>query len=396
MARQSSQVPPPPAESEPARARPRAASTRKDQSGLTTRSIGSSHSPSPFRDEIPPLLRRLHEPDVGDEAAFLNDVANRLESTDCVQSTMQILCDGLWWIRKLSPPHRWQAFLALAQTHRVASLVHQDLFTHRSFSKPRGYAGDAALIDFMYYDQGFANLESLSTLGRKIFEHNRDAPAPMAVRERRDFMAALIDETCAEQSSASLLSLACGHLREGLLSDAVDRSAFGRFVAVDQDAASLGVVRQHFAAKGVEARQLSIKRFLASDYPAQSFDFIYASGLFDYLQDRFAQSLVESLFDLLRPGGRLIVANFVPDIYDVGYMEAYMGWHLIYRDGAQLMKLAQRVPDSDASLKRTYTRRSPDIIYLEIRKRRNGSAISAGSVDPCAVPQHQSGARTVV
>jgi len=29
-----------------------------------------------------------------------------------------------------------------------------------------------------------------------------------------------------------------------------------------------------------------------------------------------------------------LVANFLPGLHDVGCMEAYMGWHLIYRDAA--------------------------------------------------------------
>jgi hypothetical protein len=34
---------------------------------------------------------------------------------------------------------------------------------------------------------------------------------------------------------------------------------------------------------------------------------------------------------MLKPGGRLLVANFLHDLPNVGYMESFMGWPLIYR-----------------------------------------------------------------
>jgi len=46
-----------------------------------------------------------------------------------------------------------------------------------------------------------------------------------------------------------------------------------------------------------------------------------AAGLFDYLLQRLAQRLTRAMFDLLHPGGRMLVTNFVPLIPDIGYME---------------------------------------------------------------------------
>ena len=35
-------------------------------------------------------------------------------------------------------------------THPLGELLHRDPFTRRGFDKPRGYAGDAVLIDYLY------------------------------------------------------------------------------------------------------------------------------------------------------------------------------------------------------------------------------------------------------
>src|SRR5206468_1154521 len=44
----------------------------------------------------------------------------------------------------------------------------------------------------------------------------------------------------------------------------------------------------------------------------ESYDLIYCSGLYDYLSDRVCKTLNGYLYDLLRPGGALIVTNFDP------------------------------------------------------------------------------------
>jgi SAM-dependent methyltransferase len=322
-----------------------------------------------FREEIPVSLRRLHEIEVRSPVILLDWVARHLSEKSNVHEVMDVLSDGLWWLKKATTPAEWAATLELAYSHPVRQYVHQDAFTHRSYVKPRGYAGDACLIDMMYYDLGVADLNGTSPLGLAIFERNKNTPAPMAVRERRDFMAAIIDETVDELGAAHILSVACGHLREGRISKAVRDQKCGRFVALDQDAMSIEVVRTEFGDKGVEVTAERIKGILSGRFEPNQFDFIYASGLYDYLQQRLAEALTQALFQLLRPSGRLIVGNFVPDIYDVGYMEAYMGWNLMLRDPAQLLALSRSIPDSEVSLRRTYSRRSADIAYLELRKR---------------------------
>src|SRR4051812_11537217 len=53
--------------------------------------------------------------------------------------------------RKLnSPPEEWQEFIEQCQTHPLMKVLHQDPFTFRAFSKPRGYAGDAVMMDYIY------------------------------------------------------------------------------------------------------------------------------------------------------------------------------------------------------------------------------------------------------
>ena len=114
--------------------------------------------------------------------------------------------------------------------------------------------------------------------------------------------------------------------------------------ALDQDAESCEFVRNKYcplAHNHIEVANQSIRTLLTSVRPSvnQQFDLIYSAGLYDYLLDRPAMALTSRLCSMLRPGGRLVIANFVPESGSRGYAEAFMDWRLIYRTPAALAAL---------------------------------------------------------
>jgi extracellular factor (EF) 3-hydroxypalmitic acid methyl ester biosynthesis protein len=186
------------------------------------------------------------------------------------------------------------------------------------------------------------------------------------VRERRRFLAAQIDEHCGRNPEAHILSAACGHLRELELSQAIESGVFGRFVGLDQDLETLDAVRRTWGPRGVEAMAASVTAFLFNPLPTLQFDFVYSAGLYDYLEPAVAQLVTQKLIDMVRPGGRLLIGNYTWDTEDAGYMEAFMGWRLLYRDAKTMMQLATDRRIADASI-------VPDttgaVNYLDVRVR---------------------------
>jgi extracellular factor (EF) 3-hydroxypalmitic acid methyl ester biosynthesis protein len=81
----------------------------------------------------------------------------------------------------------WQSTIA---PHPVTSLIHQDPFTHHCFVKPRGYAGDAELLDYIY---GLLSAPRVSEIGQKIFNFSTNTAAPASVRSRCNILAETID-----------------------------------------------------------------------------------------------------------------------------------------------------------------------------------------------------------
>ena len=163
---------------------------------------------------------------------------------DAASAAMSDLFSGLYALKTSAEPEVWKSIAEQCVNHPVREMIHQDPFTSRSFNKPRGYAGDAVLIDYIYTrDHQFDEAREVSELGDLIFGFTTDAPASAGVRTRRDLMASVIDETCSLVEQPHILSVACGHLREATMSRSVAESHTGRFVALDQDELSLAVVK---------------------------------------------------------------------------------------------------------------------------------------------------------
>jgi SAM-dependent methyltransferase len=265
----------------------------------------------------------------------------------------------------------WKACVDfLVRKHPVTDGFFQDPFTRRSFTKPRGYPGDAVLMDLIYHhDSTRATLNQTTSLGQLLYRFTSQRESPQAVCARRDLLAAEIDRVASQcPRPAHVLALACGHLREAQLSNAVRAGALGRFVALDQDAASIAVVQREQAASGIQAIVAPIRSLLAEPkrQALGTFDFVYAAGLFDYLSDRLAKRLVSAMFRLLNPGGRLWVSNFLPEIPDLGYMEALMDWWLIYRDAGQMEALIEEIPGPQIDAHRIFTEPHRNVVFLEV------------------------------
>ncbi|MBV9124576.1 MAG: hypothetical protein JO112_14560 [Planctomycetes bacterium] len=174
-----------------------------------------------------------HKPDQGEminailedlyDDSLLNSVYAKFQE-DRVQEGMNELFLGLQSRRLNSSDQEWKSFVTLCLHHPLKDLLHQDPITWRAFTKPRGYAGDAVLLDFFYgREERWPMPEGTTEWGRKIFDFVVNAPACEGVRARRGKMADLIDQLADEVDHPHLLSIGAGHLREANLSAAVKR-----------------------------------------------------------------------------------------------------------------------------------------------------------------------------
>src|SRR5262245_16671668 len=85
------------------------------------------------------------------------------------------------WRSRL-PAADWAAVGQQARRHPIHEVLLESPFTRRAYQKPRGYAGDAGLMDLIY---GLAPATELSPLGGMLYGYEFDSPCFQSVRTRR-------------------------------------------------------------------------------------------------------------------------------------------------------------------------------------------------------------------
>lgn len=270
-----------------------------------------------------------------------------------VPLALPMLLGKLYSARTVS--ERWPETRSLLQRHPLHSVLREDPYLAHCFAKPRGYPGDAALIDIIYDRQ---LPQDVAPRGAEMFNITTAFPTSEAVRLRREHAEQVVTE--AWRAGKRILSLACGHFREG---DSLIGEDLGNVVVVDQDPLSLAVVARNHGTRitCAEANVFSYLRSAAAR--GERFDLIYTLGLTDYLDDRAMRLLHRMMKACLEPGGTILLANFYTHIIATGWMEAVMDWDLIYREEEDLAGFAREI----GLTPRTWMDPTQHIVWCEMR-----------------------------
>ncbi|ARO31553.1 SAM-dependent methyltransferase protein [Rhizobium sp. NXC14] len=335
------------------------------QSLITPQSV-SKKFPSPHHHNETDLPRAAE----AEFAILINIAMQRFSAGKDLPGAVRWLIGQLHDVRQKYGAAVWQKLIPFIQAHHSAKILQQCPFTRWSFEKPRGYSGDASLIDFIYGHPAVAEEVARSTLlGLDIFEYTINAPGPVAVRERRDILTRYVDDTAARRGSdAEVLAIAAGHLREAEASKALAEGRLKRWVALDQDPQSIGSIASQFHGTSVEPIDGSVRGLLARKHQLGTFDLIYAAGLYDYLADKVAIRLTQICMEMLKPGGVFLFANFSDEMADDGYMESYMNWELLQRSEADMWRIANSSAAENTVEKTVWFGANRNIIYSTIRK----------------------------
>lgn len=294
------------------------------------------------------------------------DTALQLIESGQGQVGMELLVGYLNETRQSMTSAAWRMFAKWAVTHPIARYVHADPFTHRAFTKPRGYAGDAVMMDYIYGFDRPVPPESARDIARFTTD---DGCSPQAVRFRRKVLAETIDAMVVSRGrDINVTALAAGHLRELSLSASAQQGLVA-VTAIDQDEASLEVVAREYGSCGAHAVVGSVRGILSGKLRLPVGDLVYSAGLYDYLTQPVAYRLTHWLFESVAPGGTLLLANFLPSIPDIGYMESFMDWHLVYRDDRQMRALADSLPVARVASIRQFHDPLDAITFLIVTKR---------------------------
>ncbi len=299
-------------------------------------------------------------------ASFLDHAADMLTEPETVPAIWGPLLAGLRRMQQTIAEPQWWAG---PRAHRIAQLLSEDPGTAWSAAAPRGYPGDAHLIDFVYEHKAVAReVDTASVRGRAVNAMMVSFSCCVAAQERRRLLARWLDAAAERSKQAEVLVLASGHLRELELAQCADRLA--RVVALDQDPASITEMkRTHEGLDTLFPVVASIGRIIVKPLVHGRFDLVYAAGLFDYLDDTTAKRLLSGMFTALKPGGRLLFANFCHDVVDYGYMDSFMDWRLLTRDEPEMRTLLDVLPAAEIANTFIFRGLNRAVVYAVVEKR---------------------------
>jgi SAM-dependent methyltransferase len=231
----------------------------------------------------------------------------------------------------------------------------------RAYLKPLGYPGDYQVMLY-YYNKSFEGDSVFAKVFHRIvIEH----PMAHGVCTRKDMIVELMenehDRVLRDRRDPvfRVASLGCGPAREVSEFIAKRRTWPGSAVwtLIDQEEEALGIAyracRREIGQWGSPGQlsllNLSFVQMLNEGVPLnepESQDFVYCTGLFDYIKESRAQAIISTLYDLVAPGGLLSVGNAIAP-QDCFWTPEFLGdWTMLYRTREQVARLGALLPPS--------------------------------------------------
>lgn len=249
---------------------------------------------------------------------------------------------GIERLRSRLDTKAWSALVRSDQAIRQwRYFLTSDPYTRWGLLKPRGYPGDATLMDFAYCHASVSDdVAGASPLGTQIYQHTSRAAQSESARQRIALIRARL-RAARPAHPISVMSFAAGHAREFETLSTAECRNIERFTAVDLDAVSLATAQISASGIAFEGVCRNLIRDSFDDLPPA--DLVYSLGLFDYLNEARARTVLAKMWRQVAPGGSLIVANLAVDAGNLAYCEAIMDWWMITRDSAQMQALGAYV-----------------------------------------------------
>lgn len=265
------------------------------------------------------------------EAAVSRCLA-RLDATGYVGPENRLPSSGLW--------------------NQLGDQLCKSWLIHRARHKPRGYAGDYELLDWICEERVGEH-----PLGRTLDRFFQNQAAPQAVRARTQLTSAAIAGHSLDRPRGPfrIVSVGSGPAADvrqaaAMLPDAHRDELHVTLLDVDPAALEFarGKLRERLDDERIAARQVNLMRLTQRPAAFPEADFLTCPGLFDYLDDADAAEMLALFWRRLAPGGRMMVGNFAPGHPTRPYMEWFGNWYLIYRTADDLRRLADRaeIPSS--------------------------------------------------
>ncbi|MFC1699832.1 hypothetical protein ACFL1I_07770, partial [Candidatus Omnitrophota bacterium] len=223
--------------------------------------------------------------------------------------------------------------------------------------KPLGYSGDFMIMNYIYNFNG-NNYLGGSSYEMLINNYTCNIPVSCSNVRRKEFFKGKILETINKKNKAVILSIGSGPLRE--LTELLEEGKINKpllFKCLDFEKRALDYVsdkiskldeeKKHFLTiEYIQKNIIGIIKDTALKTKAADNDFVYISGVFDYLSERICSRLIKEFLQSLKSGGTLIVCNAdLENSSHRAYYELLGEWNMLHRTKKELLSWTEDIKD---------------------------------------------------
>lgn len=200
---------------------------------------------------------------------------------------------------------------------------------NRTRTWPQGYQGDYKTLEGVY-----RNTPLSDGIGYYLDRYMLSSTLAEGVRQRLIKLGELLRDELITRQNPKVLDIACGSCREILdLIPEIQKSE-AKFTCVDLDSDALNFSMNRLSYANLPQDQIELFRYNALrmfDHELNMMEFgmqdiIYSVGYFDYLPDDFLIKMLNALYMLLNPGGKLIASFKDADRYRAQGYHWFADW----------------------------------------------------------------------
>lgn len=267
--------------------------------------------------------------------SFLDTFCERLRKVACVSivDEMMVGLDRLY--DNAAKADVIAEFQDICQSHPLHGMALEDPLTARAFGMPRGYQADGETLDYIYRPTA----PHMSETGEVFHFMTATAGLARSFLWRQEHFGRLIGLAIRAKKSTRILSLAGGHLRELDFVELTYPQRRFEISALDPDGEALREAVNSYPDFNIRPLNASVMQWLKDGGDGQ-YDLIYSGMLLSRAGRQKAAWIVDQLYGMLGPGGKLILGGYAPECRGRGYMVGMMGWKLIYRSEREMLELA--------------------------------------------------------
>ncbi|HXX58875.1 MAG TPA: methyltransferase [Thermodesulfovibrionales bacterium] len=272
-----------------------------------------------FNRELEDLERRCSDPQEDSEDLF-----------SLVSRSLTTVCEGC---EEFERGVRYdKSVIKAAQMgfrEKTNPILSKSYFINRARIWPQGCQGDYKTLEGIY-----KNTPMSEGIGYYLDQCALFSALAIGVRERIIMLRELLKEELLIRENPKVLDIACGSCREvfELAADIEKSGAHFTCIDLDSEALTYSLNRMSYAdpsAGEVEFLKYNAIRMFDHELNIEEFgmqDIIYSVGFFDYLPDDFLVKLLHALYQLLNPGGKLIMSFKDASLYKAQFYHWIVDW----------------------------------------------------------------------